>query len=1440
VTIGGTNLTSASTNGQYLTIPTNAVSGLKSMTLESWTDLGSGAPNPGRRIWDFGDPTHTSGQGWNFVSLAPYNGSASQVQAEFTLNGTSTTIGDGSAAISGYHHVVLSLDCTNGYADLYVDGVHHGHTITANQLTNANFKALWLGRSEWSGDEYLEGVIDELRIYDRPLSGIEAAANALAGPATINAAPATYLKKLLAVNLTVPTNNIIVTATNSDGTVAATATNLQEKSSMVVIPTADYAGPIGGGTNDAGVAVYSGLSLFSAAGLTLTSSDPTIASITPDGKIQGVKPGYVTITATYNSVSGSFGLNVTQDTTVPAIVGVGNKGYNTLLTVTFSKPVDPTTANVAANYSIDGVTVNSASLAADGTNLTLRTSVFGVNDVHTLTINNVQDTDFTPNVMHNVTGLIGPGAPIPYRYWPQGTNTGLVNSTAGTDSMTNFPGYPNTGGQVVMLTSGLTTSYNPGNNYYFSCAGWFWPTNDATYTFGLADDDDALLYVSTDETAAHLPAVATIELNGWRPAKDYASGGAATTRYNGTTNGVPSIPMLAGHRYYFKLVAVQGGGGYNMDVAWTTDGTIPTNGQANIAAQFVQPFIPAPFALTITNQPSNLLIAQGLDATFTVGVDSQPAYVGLQWYLTTTNNVTTAIAGGTNLSLTQSLVTTNNSGQKYYAIISNLVDTVTSSIVTMTVNNDTTQPRLLRAEPDLAIGATNITLTFDKRLSAASIANSGFTVTGMTIGSVVFNTNTLTNVTVTLTAPLVASNSYTMTVKSGKTYVKDLSGNIMDPAHNTFVFHGPQLAVPGAFLFHTWDSYNTIDSIMTYSATTAYSRILSYALMDSGALDQPEMTAISEGLIQAPEDGNYTFFTDTDDQCRLFISSDSTPDNLPATAIATVTGWCNGRNLWTTDTNVNVNGGANELSLPITMVKGNRYYYRVLWENYGQGGSFCQIAWTTPSSGTNFSVVPGSVLVSPASIDFSSVSITTNPVSQTTVEGVPVTFSVSAVGSSQYGSAVGYQWYKNGVAIPQANAASYTTPLLTPLFGDSGSTYQVVTTVPLKAATSTVATLTVTKAPAPVVLSAGVTNGSMTVGVRFSQVVDPTTATTAANYSISDHNVAITGVTLRTNAVLDGINGDMVVLAVDTPITDETLSLTVTGVKGYFGSAVPTATVPITIAPLTLSDIGAPLFAGVFEPSGSNSFRIQGGGADIWGTGDQFAYAYLQTNGDFDVKARIANLSLADNWSKAGLIVRGTLATNSTMFYMVVTPAAGQNVWSSGERQTNELGCDNPPHPAGVSNDIAGPTYPNAWVRITRFGNAISGWYSTNGVTWVRQGTNNASLYSPAMTGEVYIGVGLTAHNNGANYYSTADVYDFSILPYTEAAVVRPNVTATSTPSGVVLSWNSSASPGFKVFSSATVDGSFADAGLTVTDNGTTASVTIPAAASKMFYELKN
>jgi hypothetical protein len=108
------------------------------------------------------------------------------------------------------------------------------------------------------------------------------------------------------------------------------------------------------------------------------------------------------------------------------------------------------------------------------------------------------------------------------------------------------------------------------------------------------------------------------------------------------------------------------------------------------------------------------------------------------------------------------------------------------------------------------------------------------------------------------------------------------------------------------------------------------------------------------------------------------------------------------------------------------------------------------------------------------------VTFSTQPVSQSAAVGRQATFTVVAAGSGT----LTYQWKKGGVAIAGANAASYTTPILT--LSDTGSVYLCEVTGRAGMVASNPATLTVES------LGTAVTVSSSTV----TAIPDATSSTT--------------------------------------------------------------------------------------------------------------------------------------------------------------------------------------------------------------------------------------------------------------------------------------------------------------------------------------------------------
>jgi regulation of enolase protein 1 (concanavalin A-like superfamily) len=179
-------------------------------------------------------------------------------------------------------------------------------------------------------------------------------------------------------------------------------------------------------------------------------------------------------------------------------------------------------------------------------------------------------------------------------------------------------------------------------------------------------------------------------------------------------------------------------------------------------------------------------------------------------------------------------------------------------------------------------------------------------------------------------------------------------------------------------------------------------------------------------------------------------------------------------------------------------------------------------------------------------------------------------------------------------------------------------------------------------------------------------------------------------------------------------------------------------------APWANRDIGATTIAGSAQDT-DGTFSVTASGADIWGTADAFHFVYQPFTGDGSIDARIVSVQKADNWSKAGVMIRETLDPGSVQAFMLVSAARGVAMqWRPTEN--------------GSSFNAAGSTATAPrWVRLTRSGTTISGFESVDGVTWIPVSTQTIP-----MAATVYVGLAAVSHSSTA---STTAVIDQVTVP---------------------------------------------------------------------------
>jgi hypothetical protein len=83
-------------------------------------------------------------------------------------------------------HIVVTWDEATGVLKAYENGLQVSTVTTPEKMSDINDVDVWLGRSNWTGDNNVQGEYDEVRLYDYVLTPGQALGNAQAGPNLLN------------------------------------------------------------------------------------------------------------------------------------------------------------------------------------------------------------------------------------------------------------------------------------------------------------------------------------------------------------------------------------------------------------------------------------------------------------------------------------------------------------------------------------------------------------------------------------------------------------------------------------------------------------------------------------------------------------------------------------------------------------------------------------------------------------------------------------------------------------------------------------------------------------------------------------------------------------------------------------------------------------------------------------------------------------------------------------------------------------------------------------------------------------------------------------------------------------------------------------------------------------------------------------------------------
>lgn len=390
----------------------------------------------------------------------------------------------------------------------------------------------------------------------------------------------------------------------------------------------------------------------------------------------------------------------------PKIIAVVGDPSLTKATVTFNTQLDPAAAATKANYTISaGLTVSAAVLDASGTMVSLTTSPQTPNVLYTVTAKNIPSAAGIPMAAVGTSGSFSAWTVAPgflYREVWNGIGAPLSNLKAS-------PRYPNAPDSVGFLVSFEAPS-NVGSNYSQRVSGWLTPATSGNYTFFIAANQQAELYLSPDQSPANKTLIASVV------------NGTGSRVWNKEANQKsPAVALQAGVSYYVEALQAAGAANDNLAVTWTTDGSTPANGAAPISSTYISTRgNPDVAFLTITAQPQSVSTIKSQPASFTVAaLAQQPIFY--QWQEILPGGTTwVPIAGATGSTYSIAHTAVSDSGTQFRVLVSVPGQQLISSTATLTVINDTTAPILLSATA--VANSTQVTLLFTK-LMDPTLAN---------------------------------------------------------------------------------------------------------------------------------------------------------------------------------------------------------------------------------------------------------------------------------------------------------------------------------------------------------------------------------------------------------------------------------------------------------------------------------------------------------------------------------------------------------------------------------------------------------------------------------------------------------------------------------------------------------------------------------------------
>jgi hypothetical protein len=523
------------------------------------------------------------------------------------------------------------------------------------------------------------------------------------------------------------------------------------------------------------------------------------------------------------------------------------------------------------------------------------------------------------------------------------------------------------------------------------------------------------------------------------------------------------------------------------------------------------------------------------------------------------------------------------------------------------------------------------------------------------------------------------------------------------------------------------------------------------------------------GYLYPATSGDYTFWIASDDASDLWLSTSDSPDD--AMVICSVDGWTDSRQF---DGTVGA-PGPNQMSAPVALEAGQKYYIMAIYKE-GGGGDNLAVAWQGPDSPER-SVIDGAFL-SPAPWAPGLLKAQSPDPANGAVD-----VDVVSLGWGAGALAVSHVVYlSEDAAIDDADKIAETDQVVAFAAMNPGTTYYwrvdevqadgaviegnvwSFSTLPLVAHFPSPADgAEDVKSPAKLTWTTGKNTvmNDVYFGMDEALVAARDMSTFKGKLMVTSYDTGPLELFSTYYWAVDEFTPTGTVKGDVWSFSTEKYVSILTGEKtlNYNNSAEPYVSelafdVPAdltaegVVADLTLQFQGAASSLSIDEATGT--YTVAGSGADIWGNADQFHYVYMTLNGDGEISARVVSNGTGSNtWAKGGVMIRETTAPDSKQMLMGMTGGDGGGIAFQGRF------ADTGAASSSLHGTItASPPY---WVKLTRAGNAITGYYSADGVDWqlmtaAAPDNSGGTITNPidvAMADPVLIGLFVTSHAAG-------------------------------------------------------------------------------------------